>query len=518
MRKSGYLILAVALLVAAPPPVATLQAQSSGPRLGGTLRAGMQTDPVGLDPHLTTATATRNMMENIYDTVVMIDSSGRIVPGLAESWRTSPDGLTWTFAIRRNAKFHNGRPMTAEDIVYSLNRIRDPRTRSPRAGDFAEVENVAAPDASTVTIRLKRPFSPLLAKLAFSTNVVVPREVVERDGDLNQTPVGTGPFRFVSYTPQQRLVIVRSGDFWGTDETGRRLPYLDRIEFVFIPDPVARVTALRTGAVDWIEYVPNSEVQALRGDRNVEVVGGPAANFRSIYINNAIAPFNNVRVRQAMAWSVNRKEIVDTALFGVGGIVATGTVIPPGHYYALSRNVYDKVDIDRAKRLLAEAGHPNGFEAELYVTSTYDFLRTPAEVLQAQLARAGIRLRIVAADWSVYLPTVFQKRYSLTLLGTSGQTDPDDYLYNNFKTGDNRNFLNYSDAQFDKLVEEGRLVAGDAGRKRVYDQAQLRLQETVPMVFLFHSTQFEAQRRHVRGYEHWPNTSLLGLRTAWIAR
>jgi len=152
------------------------------------------------------------------------------------------------------------------------------------------------------------------------------------------------------------------------------------------------------------------------------------------------------------------------------------------------------------------------------VTSTYEFLRTPAEVLRAQLGRAGILLRIVAADWSVSLPTVFQKRYTLTLLGTPGQTDPDDYLYNNVKTGDNRNFLNYSDAQFDKLAEEGRLVAGDARRKRIYDQAQMRLQETVPMVFLFHSTQFEAQRRVVRGFEHWPNTSLLGLRTTWIAR
>lgn len=147
------------------------------------------------------------------------------------------------------------------------------------------------------------------------------------------------------------------------------------------------------------------------------------------------------------------------------------------------------------------------------MTSTYEFLRTPAEVLRAQLGRAGILLRIVAADWSVSLPTVFQKRYTLTLLGTPGQTDPDDYLYNNVKTGDNRNFLNYSDAQFDKLAEEGRLVAGDARRKRIYDQAQMRLQETVPMVFLFHSTQFEAQRRVVRGFEHWRNTSLLGLRT-----
>ena len=513
MRALAFVVL-VGLLVAG---VLQPSAAQTGPRYGGTLRAGMQTDPVGLDPHLTTATATRNMMENVYDTLVMVSSEGRYVPGLAESWETSADGLTWTFQIRRGVKFHNSRAMTAEDAAYSINRIRDPATKSPRAGDFAEVDSISASGPNALIVKLKRPFSPLLAKLSFSTNVIVPREVVQRDGDMNTSPTGTGPFRFVGYTPQQRLTIVRNGDFWGFDETGRRLPYLDRIEFVFFPDAVARATALRTGSVDFIEYVPSSEVRSLRADPNVEVLGGPSANFRTIYINNAVAPFNNVKVRQAMAWAINRKEIIDTALFGVGGIDATGHVIPPGNFFALTRNVYDKVDLDRAKRLLAEAGHPSGFEADFYVTSTYDFLRTPAEIIQAQLAKAGIRLRIVAADWSVYLPTIFAKRYTLTILGTSGQVDPDDYLFNNFRTGDARNYINFSDPQFDKLVEEAQTIANEAQRKRLYEQAQMRLQELVPMVMLFHSTTYEAVRKNVQGFEHWPNQSYYGMRRTWIA-
>jgi peptide/nickel transport system substrate-binding protein len=507
------LVVAAGLIAAGLAPVG---AQPAGPRYGGTLRAGMQTDPVGLDPHLATATATRNMLENVYDTVVMVDAEGRIIPGLAEAWHTSADGLTWTFALRRNVKFHNGRPLVAEDVVYSINRIRDPRTRSPRAGDFAEVETITAPDPHTVVIRLHRPFSPLLAKLAFSTNVVVPKEVVERDGDLNTAPTGTGPFRFISYIPQQRLVLVRNGDYWDTDATGRRLPYLDRIEFVFLPDAVARATAIRAGAVDWIEYVPSSEVRSLRADPNVEVAGGPSANFRSLYINTQMAPFTHVKVRQAMAWATNRREIVETALFGVGGIVATGAVIPPGQFYALSRAVYDRVDLARARQLLAEAGHPQGFEADLYVTSTYDFLRTPAELVQAQLGRIGIRLRIVAADWNVYLPMVFQKRYALTILGTSGQTDPDDYLYPNFRSGAGLNLVNYADPEVDRLLDEGRATASESRRRRIYEQVQLRLLETSPHVFLFHSTTFEAHRRTVAGFEHWPNQSYLGLRRTWM--
>ena len=513
MRVFAVVVL-VGLLVAG---VLQPSAAQTGPRYGGTLRAGMQTDPVGLDPHLTTATATRNMMENVYDTLVMVSAEGRYIPALAESWETSADGLTWTFQIRRGVKFHNGRTMTAEDVAYSINRIRDPNTKSPRAGDFAELESIAASGPTAVVIKLKRPFSPLLAKLSFSTNVIVPREVVQRDGDMNTSPTGTGPFRFVGYTPQQRLILVRSGDYWERDAGGRRLPYLDRIEFVFLPDAVARATALRAGSVEWIEYVPSSEVRALRADPNIEVVGGLSANFRSLYMNNTIAPFNNVKVRQAIAYAIDKKEIVDTALFGVGGIVATGTAIPPGNFFAYTRSPYNKVDLDRAKRLLAEAGSPQGFEADLYVTSTYDFLRTPAEIIQAQLAKIGIRLKINAADWSVYLPTMFQKRYALTILGTSGQSDPDDFLYGNFHSKGGLNLVNYNDAQFDRLLEQGRATSNEAARKRLYEQAQARLVETVPMVFIYHSTQYEAVRRTVRGFEHWSNTSYLGLRRTWMS-
>ncbi|MGH2436166.1 MAG: ABC transporter substrate-binding protein, partial [bacterium] len=191
--------------------------------------------------------------------------------------------------------------------------------------------------------------------------------------------------------------------------------------------------------------------------------------------------------------------------------------IPPGNFFATTRNPYNKVDLDKAKQLMAEAGHPNGFEAELYVTSTYDFLRTPAEIIQAQLAKIGIRLRITAADWTVYLPLVLQGRFVLTILGTSGQSDPDDFLYNNFRTGVTNNFGKYSDAQFDRLVDQARTVSSESARKQLYEQAQARLFETVPQVFIYHSTQFEAVRRNVRGFDHWPNTSYLGLRRTWMS-
>jgi peptide/nickel transport system substrate-binding protein len=223
---------------------------------GGVLRVGMQTDPVGLDPHITNATSTRNMLENVYDTLVMFDSSLQIVPGLAESWTASDDGLTWTFTLREGVTFHDGTPLSSSDVKFSIERISDPAIASPRADDFAVVASIETPDDRTVVMNLTEPFSPLLAKLAASLNVIVSEAAVEQYGDLQENVIGTGPFRFVEYLPQTRMVLERNEDFWGTDAAGNALPYLDGIEFIFYPDPTARSTAIQTGNADFIEYVP----------------------------------------------------------------------------------------------------------------------------------------------------------------------------------------------------------------------------------------------------------------------
>jgi peptide/nickel transport system substrate-binding protein len=486
------------------------------PQYGGVLRAGMQTDPVGLDPHLTNATATRNMIENIYDTLVMFDSSMQIVPALAESWEASEDGLTWTFTLREGVTFHNGDPLTAQDVVFSINRIKNPDVASPRAGDFAVVESVEATDERTVVFTLSQPFSPLLAKLAFSTNAILSEAVVTENGDAQQVVVGTGPFRFVEYLPQTRMVLERNPDFWGTDAEGNQLPYLDGITFTFYPDPASRTTAIQTGSVDWVEYVPAADVELLRADPNVEVVGGLSANFRSLYLNTTREPFDDPRVRQALAYAIDEQAVIDLALFGTGGVLATGTTIPGGNFYAVDSNPYTGRDLERARALLAEAGLEGGFEFEMYITSTYDFLRDPAEVIQANLADIGVRATIRTEDWSVYLPTVYEGDYQATILGSSGQADPDDFLYNQFHSGSAQNLVRLSDPELDALLEEGRRVSDPDARREIYLEAQARILELMPMVFIFHSAQYEAIRPNVQGFEHFPNTSYLGLRTTWL--
>ena len=488
------------------------------PKYGGTLVAGMQTDPVGLDPHITNATSTRNMLENVYDTLVMFDSSLQIVPGLAESWEVSDDGLTWTFHLREGVTFHDGDPLQASDVVFSINRIKDPAVASPRADDFAVVADVQAPDERTVVMTLSEPFSPLLSKLAHSLNVVVSEDVVAANGDLQEVVVGTGPFRFVEYVPQTRMVLERNPDFWGTDADGNQLPYLDGITFQFYPDPTARTTAIQTGNADFIEYVPAADVDVLRADPNVEVVGGLSANFRSIYFNVERPPFDDVNVRRAIAHAIDEQAIVDLALFGTGGVPATGTTIPASNYYGIETSPYVGRDVEAARAALAESAYPDGFAFDLYVTSTYDFLRTPAEVIQANLAEIGITANIVAEDWTIYLPKALEGDFAATILGESGQSDPDDFLFNVFYTDNGGNLGNFSDPELDALLEQGRRVADQEERRAIYVQAQERILDLVPHVFLFHSSQFEALRSDVMGFEHFPNTSYLGLRTTWLDR
>ncbi|RIH86498.1 Heme-binding protein A [Calidithermus terrae] len=482
---------------------------------GGVLRAGMQADPVGLDPHTTSATATRNQLENVYDTLVRFDSKGKIVPSLAQRWGVSQDGLTWTFTLRPDVRFHNGRALEAADVVYSIGRIKDPAVKSPRAGDFAVVDSVTAPNRTTVVFKLKQPFAPLLAKLAFTLNVIVPKEAA---ATLGNKPVGTGPFVFVEYIPNTRMVLQRNPNYWERDAKGNRLPYLDGITYIYLPDATARTTALRAGSVDWIEYVPAADIQTIKNDPKLDVVGGLSANFRSLYFNLKEKPLDDVRVRQAIAYALNPQEVVDVALFGAGGIVAKGTTIPAGGFYSYDKSPYGKPNLERARQLLREAGYPNGFTLDLKVTSTYDFLRAPAEVIQAQLAKVGIKVNIQAEEWSVYLPNFIGKKFAATIIGESGQGDPDDFLYNPFHTKGGGNYMNFSDPALDKLLEEGRATADQEDRKAIYDRAQERILQLVPMVPLFHSAQYEGLATYVKGFEHFPNTSYLGLRTTWLDR
>ena len=316
--------------------------------------------------------------------------------------------------------------------------------------------------------------------------------------------------------PQTRLVLTRYPHYWERDDRGRPLPYLSGIEFRFFPDPNARTVALRTGYVDWIEYVPAADVERLRRDPQVVVQGGVSTNFRSLVLNTQMPPLADTRVRRAIAYAIDAQAVVDMALFGVGGVAATGAAIPPGSAYALTDSPYRGRELERARALLAEAGYPHGFAITLLVTSTYDFLRAPAEVVQSNLGEIGVRVRLRVLDWSLFLPEVLAHHFEMTVMGESGLSDPDDFLYEMFHSRGGQNLGSFADPAIDALLAKGRRESEPRRRHAVYEQAQRQILDAAPHVFLFHSAQHEALRQNVHGYHHAFNTSYLGLRTTWL--
>ncbi len=231
------------------------------PRYGGTLRFGINYDIISFDPH---KLPIPHPTELIYDTLLRVDPQGNIIPDLAERWSVSPDGLTWTFHLREDVTFHNGEPLLASDVVYSIDRIKDPATASPRADDFTPVESVTAADDHTVVFALGQPFSPLASKVAFSAHAIVSEDVA-RNNDLTQVVIGTGPFKFIDYTPQVGVTLERYESYWETDADGNPLPYLDGVDITIFGDATTRTIALQAGTIDFITLTPEGDVALLRG-------------------------------------------------------------------------------------------------------------------------------------------------------------------------------------------------------------------------------------------------------------
>lgn len=480
-------------------------------RPGGVLRIGAATEPGSLDPHKTDDTATRNVFENVYDTLLAWSPEGELVPSLATSWTTEGDTV-YTFTLRDDITFHSGAPFTAEDVVFTIKRIKDPETASPWAGDFASVSTVEALDDHTVRFTLSEPFAPFLSSLARTFIGIMSATTLAGGGDPTQTVDGTGPFRYVEYVPGQRLVMERNDHYWKPG-----LPYLDGLEWSYYPDPTSLLNALRSGVIDWTGVVPANDVEALRSE-GYQVVGGLATNFRGLYFNTEVAPFDDPRVRRAISLALGRQEIVDLAFLGVGGEPIVGSPLPPTSWAYGTFGESATADIEGARSLLAEAGHPDGLDAVLSIQTNFPFLRDPAEPIQAQLAQAGINIELRPDEFGTFFTQLQEGDFQIALFGNSGLADPDDYFFPTLHSGSPGNFPRYSDANADRLIDEGRTTLDQDARKAVYDELQTYLIDQAPIAYVYYSTQFEGMAPYVKGFEHWTNTSHLGLATTWLDR
>ncbi|WP_395447420.1 ABC transporter substrate-binding protein [Aminobacter sp. UC22_36] len=398
-------VAASALLLALGMASATAQ-ETLDPKAkqGGAITITYKDDVATLDPAIGYDWQNWSMIKSLFDGLMDYEpGTTKLRPELAESYEISPDGKTFTFKLRKGVKFHNGREMTADDVKYSLDRVTNPKTQSPGAGFFASINGyddvaggkseslagVTVVDPSTVKIELSRPDATFLHVMAINFSHVVPKEEVEKySADFGKHPVGTGAYKMAEWTLGQRLVFERNADYWH-----KGLPYIDKITFEIGQEPIVALLRLQNGEVDVPgDGIPPAKFQEVMADpeQKARVVEGGQLQTGYVTMNTQMAPFDNVKVRQAVNMAINKDRIVK--LINNRAVPANQPLPPsmPGYDKAFTGYAFD---VDKAKALLGEAGHPDGFETELFVMNTDPNPRI-AQAIQQDLAAIGIKASI----------------------------------------------------------------------------------------------------------------------------
>ena len=416
---SRRLVLALALVL----PFLAGPAFAQAARTDVTI--GMVLEPPHLDPTAGAAAAIDEVVyANVFEGLTRIGRNGEVLPALARSWEVSDDGLTYTFDLAPNVRFHDGTTFEADDVVFSFERAMADASENAQKGLFEAIEAVEAVDPATVRIRLKRPAGDLLFNLGWGDAVIVAPETADAN---RQTPVGTGPFRFGRWVKGSSLSLERNDDYWGD------APALARATFRFIPDPSAATAAMLAGDVDAFPNFPAPEALPIfQGDPCFTVRVGSTEGETILAMNKRRKPFDDVRVRKAIAHAINRDAVIQGAMFGLGTPI--GTHFAPHHPAYLDLTDQSPFDPAKSRELLAEAGYANGFKATLKLPPP-TYARRGGEIIAAQLRDVGIELEIVPVEWSVWLPEVFEGHdYDLTIVSHTEPMDigiygRDDYYF-----------------------------------------------------------------------------------------
>ena len=448
-------------------------------------------DPVGLDPHITPAASSVRIYSLIYERLINMDSEMQLVPGLAEKWEVSEDGKTITFTLRKDVKFHNGRELTSEDVKYSFERILDPDTGSTVASYFASVNAIETPDENTVVFKLNTPDAAFLTNTTASSASIVPKEVE----DLVTEAVGTGPFIMDEMKSGQYVTLIKNPDHANADS----IKY-DSIRFNIMKDESQRTAAIRSGKVD-IAAVSADTATLLEKDKNVEVKSYQSMEYSYLGINVAKEPFNDVKVRQAISYAVDRQEIIDSVWKGEASL--TGPISPALDQWAIdvTKEPSYTTDLEEAKRLLKEAGFADGFDTVIYTASTYPDMIDSAQVIQEQLKAVGINAEIKQLEWGAYIDMWKSKDTDMLVGRNTSGTDPDRSTRYFFSTEGSANVWNYSNPAFDETVQKAIETIDEGERKSLYEQAQKQLIEENPNLFLASPNNFYAVSSRVEGFE-----------------
>jgi len=475
----------------------------------GTLELAVDQSPAGLDPHIVTAFSSFQIIGQIYDGLMEINADLQLEPSLATGYSVSADGLTYTFALRPGVTFHNGRPFTATDVVYSFERIVNVDTGSPQASRFAQVASVEASDDLTVVFTLAQAYAPFLANLPNLT--IVAREVVEEHGNLQQVAIGTGPFMLTEIVPDTFTLLTANPDYYRPGEPG-----VASLKYNVVPEASTRSAGLRTGAYHLVPDVDPATAQTLGSVPGVTLLGIQDLAYTLVGVNVTRPPFDDPLVRRALNLAIDRDEIVEAVYFGdavPGGPLSPGLVdwaLPVSEY-----NCYVS-DPAAARALLAQAGYPDGLDFEIVTLGTLRVVVDAAQVMQAQLADAGFRASVSVEELGSFVQRWRNGDFDTFASLNGGNIDPDGYLDRTFRTGGSTNVFKYSNPAVDTLLNAGQRAVDMASRQGIYADLQRALACDGPVVHLAYATLFTAHRNEVAGFVQTPTRSLRYLRNVTL--
>ena len=444
-----------------------------------------------LDPHKTVKAGTREVMFNVFEGLMKPTPNGDLTPAIAESYEVSEDRMTYTFHLREGVQFHNGKTVTAEDVVYSIQRCAAAtETGIVQVEAFSVIQSIETPDDKTVAITISEPSNEFIS---YMTTAVLPAGYDKQDTD----PVGTGPFKFVSRTAQDSVVLEKFNEYWGTPAQ------LDKVTLKIMENADSLMMSLQSGAIDLCAHLTSTQVAQLEKDFNV--AEGTMNLVQAMYLNNAVAPFDDVRVRQALCYAVDKQEIIDLAFDGYGSPIGSSMYPAFGKYFDDSLTNYYTKDVEKAKALLAEAGYPDGFDMTITVPSNYKPHMDTAEVLVQQLAQIGVNATIEPIEWESWVSDVYAGRqFQSTVVGVDASTMTARALLERFTSDYGKNFINYNNAEYDALFQQTLTAYDDAEQTAIYKQMLANLTENAANVYIQDLADLVAVRKGVEGVTFYP--------------
>jgi ABC-type transport system substrate-binding protein len=490
---------------------------SQAQRAPNRLVVALQAEPDSLDGHESSNSLNLSTFPLLYDKLAEFDGDMTLTPQMATEWAVSRDGLTWTFKLRRGHRFHDGSPVNAEAVKRSIERtITEGRLRNW----FVAIKTVTAVDDATVTVTTDQPFLFTPHRLSTPAGSIVHPSARGRAAAFGASPIGSGPFKFKEWVRGNKIVLEKNPDHWAARATN-----IDQIEYRFLPDDSGRAIALETGEIDFALPLTPQEAERLKRNPDIIIHNARSLRWFGLYMNLMKKPFDDVRVRHAIAHAIDKDAIVRTTMAGYAKVA--DSPLPPGVWGYKSFTPY-AYNPQRARQLLAEAGHPNGFSATMWVPiGTYTNAQQVSEAAAAMLERVGIRLKLEtmeAGRWIVQLRSrgPSEATWEMTYYGFGTWTGEPDYalglLFHSDQfapRGSNRQF--YNNNRIDSLLDIGKRTVDDRHRRLIYESIQDQIWKDQPWAYMFYGNQIMGSRRAVRNVQILPSETVL-LREARVSR